>query len=88
MPFSEKVCHSMLWVVYVTDLTCAEELAERLDNESERASLVSSTLPTNHQAIRPRPKRISSPSGRGWVSRLMRRSDHRANYEPIGDAEE
>jgi hypothetical protein len=59
-----------------------------LDNDSERASLVSHILPTNHQAIRPRLKRVSSPSDRGWVSRLMRRNDGRANYEPIADVEE
>ncbi|KIM75368.1 hypothetical protein PILCRDRAFT_78995 [Piloderma croceum F 1598] len=70
-----------------TDIFCAEELEERLDNESERASLVSNTLPINHQAIRPR-LRSSSPSARGWVSRLMRRNDGRAHYEPIADAEE
>jgi len=63
-----------------------EELEERLDNESERASLVSNTLPINHQAARPR-LRSSSPSARGWVSRLMRRNDGRAHYEPIADAE-
>jgi hypothetical protein len=69
-------------------MSWADELEERLDNESERASLVGGTLPTNHQAIHPRPARNSSPSGRGWVSRIMRRNDGRASYQPIMDAEE
>ncbi|TFK57052.1 general substrate transporter [Heliocybe sulcata] len=65
-----------------------EELEEALDNESERASLVNSILPTNHQSISPtRPKRSPGPR-RGWVSRLIGQSDNRASYEPIRDGEE
>jgi len=55
-----------------------EELQERLDNESERASLISH---------RSRPSRQTSPS-RGWVNRVMGRNGKRAAYEPIADAEE
>ncbi|KZP16852.1 general substrate transporter [Athelia psychrophila] len=55
-----------------------EELQERLDNESERASLISH---------RSRPSRQTSPS-RGWVSRVMGRNGKRATYEPIAEAEE
>lgn len=65
-----------------------DERDERLDNESERASLVSSTLPTNQGAIRPRPKHTNNPSGQGILGRLMGRTDNRAAYEPINDAEE
>jgi sugar porter (SP) family MFS transporter len=65
-----------------------EEIEEQLDNDSERASLVASTLPTNHQAIRSVPKRPNTSPGRGWVSRLMGRTNSHASYEPIGDAEE
>jgi len=58
---------------------------ERLDNESERASLVSSVIPTNHHAInRPKQRRES----RSWVDWLLSRNEHRATYEPIEDHDE
>ncbi|EGO30946.1 hypothetical protein SERLADRAFT_455336 [Serpula lacrymans var. lacrymans S7.9] len=61
---------------------------ERLDYESERASLMSNTFPTDHHSInsvrRPKP---NNPAERGWVSRLLYRND-RSTYEPIADAEE
>ncbi|KDQ63513.1 hypothetical protein JAAARDRAFT_202943 [Jaapia argillacea MUCL 33604] len=62
-----------------------DELEERFDNESERASLVSTPLPTNHQAITT-PHRKSSSPRRGWVSRLFGRG--RPTYQPIADGEE
>lgn len=52
----------------------AEELETQLDNESERASLIS--RPSHHG------------SSRGWVSRVMGRKSTRSTYEPIADAEE
>lgn len=70
------------------DMLYVEEMEEQLDNDSERASLVASTLPTNHQAIRPLPKRPNPSPGRGWVSRLMGRTNSHVSYEPIRDAEE
>lgn len=66
----------------------ADELEERLDNDSERASLVASSIPTNHQAIRLPPKRLNPSPRRGWVSRLMGRKNSHTSYEPIRDAEE
>jgi sugar porter (SP) family MFS transporter len=65
-----------------------DEREEQLDNESERASLVAGTLPTNHQAIRPLPKRPNTSPGRGWVSRLTGRTNGRPSYTPIADDEE
>jgi hypothetical protein len=73
---------------HTADVSYIEEIEEQLDNDSERASLVASTLPTNHQAIRPVPKRLNASPGRGWVSRLMGRTNSHASYEPIGDVEE
>lgn len=83
MPYSEKVGNrSLQRKMPLTEI--ADEREERLDNESERASLVSSTLPTNQGAIRPRPKH----SDQGLLSRLFGRTDNRAAYQPINDAEE
>ena len=83
MPYSEKVGNRFLRRrMPLTE--SADEREERLDNESERASLVSSTLPTNQGAIRPRPKH----SGQGLLGRLFGRTDNRATYDPIDDVEE
>jgi len=61
-----------------------DEQEARLDNESERTSLVSSPLPTNHQAI------SSSRSRRnpGWFSRLLSGKGSIAGYERIASGEE
>lgn len=61
---------------------------ERLDYESERASLMSNARSVDRQSIgsAPRPK-VTTPSERGWVSRLLYRND-RSSYQPIQDAEE
>jgi len=72
----------------VADVSHVDEREEQLDNESERASLVAGTLPTNHQAIRPLPKRPNTSPGRGWVSRLTGRTNGRPSYTPIADDEE
>jgi hypothetical protein len=62
-------------------------IEERLDNESERTSLISSALPTSHRAAHINsPKQ--RPDSRSWFSRLLNRDDHRATYEPIQDHEE
>jgi hypothetical protein len=60
-------------------LHLSDEQEERFDNESERTSLVSGTLPTNHQAIGLSRSRRS----RGWFSRLLKGNDRHASYEPI-----
>ncbi|KAN0100527.1 General substrate transporter [Tylopilus felleus] len=61
---------------------------ERLDYESERASLMSGTQSDRFSvgSGSRRPK-VNSPSGRGWVSRLLYRND-RSAYRPIGGEEE
>jgi hypothetical protein len=72
----------------LTLLFFSDEREERLDNQSETASLMSSTHPTNHQAINSysRPKR--SAARRGWLSRLLNQEDRRVPYEPIADVED
>lgn len=71
---------------------CTDAREEEIDNlESERASLVSGAIPTNsHLAINNNTSsgRDNSPSQRGWVSRLLRKGDGRAPYQPIADGEE
>ncbi|TFY77217.1 hypothetical protein EWM64_g6795 [Hericium alpestre] len=64
-----------------------DEREEAEENESERASLMSNTIPTNHQSISPSHVRNNAASS-GWVSRIMGRTDGRASYEPIADGEE
>lgn len=62
-------------------------IEERLDYESERASLVAGNQPTNHHAININsPKQ--RPDSRSWFDRLLNRDDHRAAYEPISSNEE
>lgn len=65
---------------YLYCLGFIDEQEEQFDNESERTSLVSAPLPTNHQAIPP--SRSRHPQG--WFSRLLNGRDHRASYEAIG----
>ncbi|KAG1749884.1 general substrate transporter [Suillus paluster] len=56
---------------------------ERLDYESERASLMSNTRsPSMRSGSRPK-----IATERGWVSRLLYRND-RSTYQPIGEGEE
>ena len=61
-----------------------DEQEEQFDNESERTSLVSAPLPTNHQAIAP--SRSRRPQG--WFSRLLNGKDRRASYEAMGSSNE
>ncbi|KAI0053369.1 general substrate transporter [Auriscalpium vulgare] len=63
-----------------------DEREEMEENDSERASLMSSRSRQsgNTAGI----KRTASPPSRSWVSRLMGRGDGRAAYEPIADGEE
>lgn len=61
-----------------------EELEERLeDEESERASLFSRRSRRSRQSMT-----SSKPSRLGFFSRILRRSDSRASYEPIRDGDE
>ncbi|KAA1468280.1 general substrate transporter [Dentipellis sp. KUC8613] len=64
-----------------------DEREEALENESERASLVSSSIHTNHQSISPPRVKRHNPASTGWVSRILGRTDGRASYEPIADNE-
>ncbi|EIW86825.1 general substrate transporter [Coniophora puteana RWD-64-598 SS2] len=61
---------------------------ERLDYESERASLMSNARSVDRQSTgsTPQPK-VKAPSERGWVSRLLYRND-RSSYQPIQDTDE
>lgn len=62
----------------------SDEREERMDNESERASLMSSTHPINHQAI-------NSPSrheNRSWFGRLFKRESAGPAYQPVAANEE
>ncbi|KAF9462127.1 general substrate transporter [Collybia nuda] len=58
-----------------------EEREERLENDSERTSLVAGNFPTNHQTINinPRPLRVNT----GWLHRMFNWTDERTQYEPI-----
>jgi len=61
-----------------------DEQEEQFDNQSERTSLISGGLPTNHSAIVPSRSRQS----RGWFSRLLNGNDRRTNYVPTSSSEE
>ncbi|EIN14124.1 general substrate transporter [Punctularia strigosozonata HHB-11173 SS5] len=65
-----------------------EELEERYENDSERASLVANGEGTTHQAINSPTKPDSPRPRRGFLSRFMNGSDGRASYEPIRSGEE
>ncbi|KAG2150113.1 general substrate transporter [Suillus cothurnatus] len=56
---------------------------ERLDYESERASLMSNA---RSPSVRSSPRRKAATE-RGWVSRLLYRDD-RSTYQPIGEGDE
>ncbi|KAF4605108.1 hypothetical protein EYR40_003891 [Pleurotus pulmonarius] len=56
---------------------------EQFDNESERASLMSRTATIDQYSSPPSPKRQQG----NWVSRLTRRDDGRAAYQPISGDE-
>lgn len=60
---------------------------ERLDYESERASLMSGTHSDRFSVNSSRRPKINNPAERGWVSRVLYRNDRRT-YRPIGDDEE
>lgn len=60
---------------------------ERLDYESERASLMSGTHSDRLSVASGRRPKVNNPAERGWVSRLLYRDD-RSTYRPIGDVEE
>ncbi|KIK96005.1 hypothetical protein PAXRUDRAFT_826425 [Paxillus rubicundulus Ve08.2h10] len=60
---------------------------ERLDYESERASLISNSPSDQLSVSSHRRPKISNPAERGWVSRVLYRND-RSTYRPIGDGEE
>jgi hypothetical protein len=62
----------------------SDEQEEQFDNQSERTSLISGGLPTNHSAIVPSRSRQS----RGWFSRLLNGNDRRTNYVPTSSSEE
>ena len=61
-----------------------DEREEALENDSERASLVSNSRSSLSRSSR----RKAGAASEGWVSRLMGRSEGRANYQPIGDGDE
>ncbi|KAG6381081.1 general substrate transporter [Boletus reticuloceps] len=60
---------------------------ERLDYESERASLMSGVNSDRLSVGSGRRPKVSNPAERGWVSRLLYRDD-RSTYRPIEDVEE
>jgi len=60
---------------------------ERLDYESERASLMSRANSDRLSVGSGRRPKVSNPAERGWVSRLLYRDD-RSTYRPIEDVEE
>ncbi|KAI9461812.1 general substrate transporter [Boletus coccyginus] len=60
---------------------------ERLDYESERASLMSGARSDRLSVSPGRRHEINNPVERGWVSRLLYRDD-RSTYRPIGHDEE
>ncbi|KAJ6621623.1 general substrate transporter [Mycena sp. CBHHK59/15] len=64
-----------------------DEREERLDNESlasERASLMSNSLPSNHQAITSSRYR----GNRSWFGRLFKREDGGPAYQPVAARED
>jgi hypothetical protein len=71
-----------LFFFQLNDIDCifAEE---RLDYESERASLMSNA---RSPSVRSSPRRKAATE-RGWVSRLLYRDD-RSTYQPIGEGDE
>ncbi|KAF5384794.1 hypothetical protein D9615_001424 [Tricholomella constricta] len=58
-----------------------DEREEQIENQSERASLVSSALPTDHQTIRSAPR---SRDDADWLSRLFNRRANRARIQWLG----
>ncbi|KAG5727278.1 Sugar transporter STL1 [Termitomyces sp. T112] len=58
-----------------------DEREEQLDNESERTSLVSNSLPTDHQTIRSVPRPSNNSRNRSWFGGLFNRRG--GNYDPI-----
>ncbi|KAH7885882.1 general substrate transporter [Phlebopus sp. FC_14] len=60
---------------------------ERLDYESECASLMSNANSDRLSVNSSRRRKVNNPTERGWVSRVLYRND-RSAYQPIGDNEE
>ncbi|KAF8078736.1 general substrate transporter [Lyophyllum atratum] len=65
-----------------------DEQEELYDNQSERASLVSSTPSFNHGASRSTPLSRGDTQGPSWLSKLFNRRANRERYEPIISAED
>ncbi|KAI0034255.1 general substrate transporter [Vararia minispora EC-137] len=63
-----------------------DEREEALENESERASLMSNARSASMTSRNSRRHKAGAASS-GWVSRIMGRSVNRANYEPIAEEE-
>ncbi|PFH54773.1 hypothetical protein AMATHDRAFT_72540 [Amanita thiersii Skay4041] len=56
----------------------------RMDEESERTSLMSDRLPVNHQAI---PRLTPGNGRRNWFNRMFGRNEDHVQYEPITPGE-
>lgn len=75
-------------VLLVTATSASDQYTEeRLDYESERASLMSNARSDRLSVSSGRRPKANNPVERGWVSRVLYRND-RSTYEPIGDSEE
>jgi hypothetical protein len=82
--FGEGKVFAIFWSDDV-DCILAEE---RLDYESERASLMSNTRsPSIRSGSVHSNSRRKVATERGWVSRLLYRDD-RSTYQPIGEGDE
>ncbi|KAJ7932510.1 general substrate transporter [Mycena leptocephala] len=60
-----------------------DEREERMDNESERASLMSSNLPTNRRGV----DSLRSRGNRSWFDRLFKRENAGPSYQPVANEE-
>jgi hypothetical protein len=60
-----------------------DEREERMDNESERASLMSSNLPTNRRGV----DSLRSRGKRSWFDRLFKRENAGPAYQPVANEE-
>lgn len=89
-----KVCLPAVKLLgHNVDLLLPDERQEREENEEddERASLVSGSRSGSISSRSSHASRKSLQAGaasQGWVSRLMGRTQNRANYQPISDGEE
>ncbi|KAG5351830.1 hypothetical protein C0989_004777 [Termitomyces sp. Mn162] len=79
--FGEGAYYCGPWKLHCITRSETDEREEQLDNESERTSLVSNSLPTDHQTIRSVPRPSNNSRNRSWFGGLFNRRG--GNYDPI-----